>query len=118
MNGLAVHTWWLCVLTSLIVLSAACGGNPANSISQGPVSARVIVTDVQVSDDGEKVEYITVRTEDGKEFSLRLGEDIDPEMWLPPHLLSHVGLGKSLGLKIGVTYISTSGTMIVTELSE
>lgn len=118
MKGMAVPIGWLHVLTILLMLSAACGGNPGNLISQGPVSDRVIVTDVQVSADGERVEYITVRTDDGKELSLRLGVDIDPEMWLPPHLLSHIGLGKSLGLKIGVTYVRTSESIIATELSE
>ena len=115
---LAVPKGWLWVLTILLVVSAACRGELGASISQEPVSARVIVTDVRVSADGERVEYITVRTDDGKELSLRLGEDIDPEMWLPPHLLSHVGLGKSLGLKIGVTYVRTSESIIATELSE
>ena len=62
----------LYVLAMLIMVSAACGVDPGALISRGPVSTRVIVTDVQVSDDGEKVEYITVRTDDGKELSLRL----------------------------------------------
>jgi hypothetical protein len=118
MKRMAAPIGWLHVLTILIMLSAACGGDPRSLISQGPVSASVIITDVQVSADGDKVEVITIRTDEGKEISLRLGEDIDLEMWRPQHMLSHVGLGKSLGLKIGVTYIRTSGTMIVTELSE
>ena len=118
MKGMAVPIGWLHILSILLVLSAACGGEPGAAFSQEPVSDRVIVTGVQVSADGESVEYITVRTDDGKELSLRLGEDIDPEMWLPSHLLSHVGLGKSLGLKIGITYVRTSDSMIATELSE
>lgn len=61
MKDMAVPKGWFWVLSILFVLSTAC------SISQGPVSARVIVTDVQVSADGEKVEFITVRTEDGNE---------------------------------------------------
>jgi len=109
---MAVPKGWLWVLSMLFVLATAC------SISQGPVSVRVIVTDGQVSADGEKVEFITVRTEDGKELSLRMGEDIDPEMWRPRHLLSHVGLGKSLGLKIGVTYVQTSESAVATVLTE
>ena len=117
-KDMAAPKGWLWVLSVLLVLSAACGGDSGSLISQGPVSDRMIVTEVQVSDDGERVEYITVRTDDGEELSMRLGEDIDPEMWMPPHLLSHVGLGKSLGLKIGVTYVRTSESIIATELSE
>ena len=82
------------------------------------MSARVIVTDVQVSADDKMVESITVLTDDGEELTMRLGDEIERTIWGPSHLLSHAGLGKSLGLKIGVTYVRTTEAVIVTQLSE
>ena len=115
------------IISSLI--GTSCGGGaetesapaldtpPASEAAQ-PVSARVIVTDVQLSDDGETVESITVRTEDGSEVPMRLSEDIEPNIWGPPHLLGHVQTGKALGFKIGVTYVQTPDGTVATELSE
>ena len=102
----------------LLVIAAACGGSPETPIPQETVSARVIVTDVQVSADDKRVESITVLTDDGEELTMRLGDEIEPAIWGPSHLLSHAGLGKSLGLKIGVTYVYTTDSMIATQLSE
>ncbi len=102
----------------LLVVLAACGGGSEAAVPQEPVSARVIVTDVQVSADGERVEYITVRMDDNKEITMRLGDNIDPAVWGPPHLLTHAGLGKSLGLKIGVTYVETGESVVAIELTE
>ena len=56
--------------------------------------------------------------DDGEELTVRLGDEIEPEIWDPPHLPSHAGLGKSLGLKIGVTYVRRTDSMIVTQLSD
>lgn len=102
----------------LMVAVAACGGYPQKPISDDPVSARVIVTEVRLSPDQSRVDSITVRTDDGRELSMRLSEDIDPAMWEPLHLQSHQGLGKSLGLKIGVTYLHTPEGIVATALSE
>ena len=66
----------------------------------------------------KRVESITVLMDDGEELTMRLGDEIEPEIWGPPHLLSHAGLGKSLGLKIGVTYVRRTDSVIVTQLSE
>ena len=88
------------------------------SVPQEPVSARVIVTDVQVSADDKRVESITVLTDSGEEITMRLGDEIEPAIWGPSHLLSHADLGKSLGLKIGVTYVHTTDSVIATQLSE
>lgn len=101
-----------------MVAVAACGGYPQEPISDDPVSARVIVTEVRLSPDQSRVDSITVRTDDGRELSMRLSEDIDPAMWEPLHLQSHQGLGKSLGLKIGVTYLHTPEGIVATALSE
>ena len=50
---------------------------------------------------------------------MRLGENIDPAMWEPLDLQSHWGLGETLGLKIGVTYVRMSdGELVATELTE
>jgi len=115
--------WWIgprlayVATPVLLIFLAGCGGSEA-AVPQEPVSATVIVTDVHVSADGERVEYITVRIVDNKELAMRLGDNIDPAIWGPPHLLSHAGLGKSLGLKIGVTYVQTAESVVAIELTE
>ena len=114
---------WLCATSILLVVLAGCGGSET-AVPQEPVSVRVIVTDVQVFTDvqvlpvGERVEYITVRIDDNRELTMRLGDNIDPAVWGAPHLLTHIGLGRSLGLKIGVTYVETSESVVATELTE
>lgn len=117
MSAVAVPSRSLCATSILLVVLAACGGSAA-AVPQEPFSARVIVTDAQVSADGGRVEYITVRIDDNVELMMRLGDNIDPAIWGPSHLLTHAGLGKSLGLKIGVTYIETSESVVVIELTE
>ncbi len=109
----------LWAVPTVLVLVVACGGSSETPTSREPVSARVIVTDVQISaDDDNRVESITVVTDDGEELTMRLGEGIEPAMWSPPHLLTHVGLGETLGIKIGVTYVRTTDSLIATQLSE
>ena len=108
----------ICLIPVLMVVVAACGGNPQEPISDEPVSARVIVTEVRLSPDQNRVDSITVRTDDGRELFMHLSDDIDPAMWEPLHLQSHQGLGKSLGLKIGVTYMQTPEGLVATALSE
>ena len=49
---------------------------------------------------------------------MRLGDAIDPEIWGPPHILTHAGLGKEFGFKFGVTYIETPESLVVIELAE
>ncbi len=102
----------------MLIAGAACGGSSETTVSDEPVSARVIVTDVQVSADDERVEYITVLTDDGEEITMKLGEEIEPAAWGPSHLLSHAALGKTLGLKIEVTYVRTDESVTATQLSE
>ena len=102
----------ICSILFLMGLLVACGGS-----TQEPVSARVIVTNVEVSIDGDRVESITVRTDAGRELPMRLSDGIDPAAWAPAHLQGHQGLGE-LGVKIGVTYIQTSEGIIVTDLFE
>ncbi len=102
-----------------MVVVAACGGNSQEVVADEPVAVRVPVKEVQVSPDGGRVESITIRTDDGEDLYLRLGENLDPAMWEPLHLQSHQGLGESLGLKIGVTYVRMSdGGLVATELTE
>ena len=108
----------LCLVPVLIVVVAACGGSSQDSVADEPTTARVIVTEVQVSPDGGRVESITIRTDDGNVLHLRLSENIDPTMWEPLHLQSHQGLGESLGLKIGVTYMQTPQGIVATALYE
>ena len=117
-RGVAIRAPLLCMIPILLVVLAACGRGSEAAVPREPVSARVIVTDVQVSADGERVESITVRTDDDKEIAMGLGDKIDPAIWGRLHLLSHAGLGKSLGLKIGVTYVETSESVVAIELTE
>ena len=108
----------LWVTPILLVIVAACGDSTDTPMPQESVSARVIVTDVQVSADGKRVESITVLTEDGEELKMRMGDEIEPAIWGPSHLLSHADLGNSLGLKIGVTYVYKPESVVATQLSE
>lgn len=94
----------------LLVVSAACGGT-----SQGLVSARVIVTAVVVSQDGQRAQSIDIRTADGEELTLELSDEIDSAAWSPEHLQGHVGAGQ-LGIQIGVKY--RSDDMVAIELFE
>ena len=52
----------------MLHIAPGCGGGSDALSSTGPVTARVIVTDVQVSADDTRVESITVVTEDGEEL--------------------------------------------------
>ena len=107
------------VVPVMLHIAAGCGGGSDSPTPAGPVTARVIVTAVHISaDDDNRVASITVITDDGEELTIRLGEEIEPAMWGPPHLLSHAALGESLGLKIGVTYIHTTDSLIATQLLE
>lgn len=108
----------LWVAPILLIIGAACGGSSDTIVYDELVSARVIVTDVQVSADENRVEFITVRTDNGEEITMRLGEDIEPAAWDQNHLLTHAGLGEALGIKIGVTYIRTRESVVATQLSE
>ncbi len=110
----------LLIRAAPIMLAAvvACGGGSGAAVFDVPVPARVIVTSVQVSADDELVEYITVLMDNGEEITMKLGEEIDPAAWDPGHLLAHAGLGESLGLKIGVTYIRTAELVVAIQLSE
>ena len=103
----------LIVFLALISVAGGCGGG-----SEGPVSGRVIVENIKVSLDGNLVESIMVRTEDGKELTLRLSEEIDPSVWSPQHLQGHVQGGKRLGLTIGVQYLETDEDRVATGLFE
>ena len=82
--------------------------------SAGPVSMRVLIVDVGVSDDGETVGSMTLRTQEGEEFRLRLSDDIDPLVWNPRHLQGH----QQTRTRIGVTYVETAEGKVVTELTE
>ncbi len=108
----------ICLIPVLMMAVAACGGSSQDVVADEPTFARVIVTGVQVSADGDRVESITIRTDEGKDLQMRLGENIDPATWEPLHLQSHQGLGESLGLKIGVTYMQTPEGIVATALFE
>jgi len=117
MKANAVTLKKICAATVLLVVLAGCGGS-SGAADQGPVTVTVVVTDAQVSADGQRVESITVLLDEGKERTMRLGDAIDPEIWGPPHILTHAGLGKEFGFKIGVTYIETPESLVVIELAE
>ena len=92
-------------------------GNGDNG-SEGPISVRAIVTALELSNDGLKVETITIRTEEGDVLSLRISDEIDPTVWSPVHLEGHIQLGQGLGFTIGVRYQESSDQKVAVELSE
>ncbi len=118
MNMVLRRTFIFGAASILLVIAAGCGGGSESAIPAGPISARVIVTNVQISADDQRVESITVLKDDGEEITMILGEAIDPEAWDPGHLLTHAGLGETLGFKIGVTYVRTGDSVVATQLSE
>ena len=105
-------------LAVLGMAAAACGGAEPTvaetPTSAGPVSIRVLIVDVDVSDDGEAVGSMTLRTLEGEEFRLRLSDDIDSLLWSPRHLQGH----QQTQTQIGVTYVETAEGKVVTGLSE
>ena len=106
------------IVGTATVAAAACGGGEPTvaetPTAAGPVSVRVLIVDVNVSDDGETVRSITLRTQEGEEFRLRLSDDIDPLVWNPRHLQGH----QQTRTQIGVTYLQTAEGKVVTELTE
>ena len=103
----------------LVVFAVACGSSaPQEPESNEPVSARVVVKAIKVSAEGDRVESITVVTDNGKELTLILDDAIDPAMWGPRHLQGHIEAGKTLGFKVGIKYIRTRDGNVVTELAE
>lgn len=100
-----------------MVLVVACGGSPQQPISDEPVSARGIVTEVQLLPGADRADSITVRTDDGQELFMLSSANIDPGMWDPIHLQGHQKLGE-LGVQIGVTYTRTPEGIVATALSE
>jgi hypothetical protein len=92
---------------------AACTGDPI-----GPVDVRGVVTEVQVSEDGQRVVSIVLQTESGDDLALVLGDLIDPAIWDAKHLDGHLRLGETLGFTIGVTYTEEEGERVVIELIE
>lgn len=86
MIGIAAPRRRFCATSTLLVILAACGGSSEAAVPEGPVSARMLLMDVEVSADGDRVEYVTVRTDDEKELAMRLGDNIDPAAWGPSHL--------------------------------
>ena len=102
-----------------LVLLTSCGnrGNGGNA-SEGPISVRAIVTAIGLSNDGLKVETITIRTDEGDVLSLRVSDEIDPTVWSPVHLEGHIQLGQGLGFTIGVLYQGGSDQKVAVELSE
>ena len=100
----------------ILVLLTSCGNGGIRS--EGPISVRAIVTALELSNDGLKVETITIRTDEGDVLSLRISDEIDPTVWSPVHLEGHIQLGQGLGFTIGVQYQDSSDQKVAVELSE
>ena len=105
------------VVGLVVAVAAACGGGPPLDLST-PVTARVLVTGVELAPDGGRVDWISVRTESGDTYRLRIGPDIESSDWDPKHLQGHQGLGESLGFTIGVTFVEAEGVLTALELVE
>ena len=108
----------LLLTTILAILPAGCGSSSQEPVSDEPSFARVIVTKLQLSTDGGKVDSITVRTDEGENFSVTLGGNIDPAAWSPRHLEGHIQLGEAIGATIGIKYIQTTNGEVAIELTE
>ena len=54
---------------------------------------------VEISGDGETVSSITVRTQEGQESRLRLGDEIDPLVWSQRHFQGHQQKRTQIGVK-------------------
>ena len=105
-------------LVALVLLTSCGNGGNGGNGSEGPVSVRAIVTAIELSEDGLKVETITIRIDEEDELSLRISDEIDPTVWSPVHLQGHVQLGQGLGFTIGVRYQDSSDQKVAVELSE
>ena len=117
-RSIRIKSFLLCVVLVVVVALVACSRSSAQlPVSDEPVFAKVIVTDVVLSEDESQVESITVRIDDGDEVQMRMDDDIDLTLWGPRHLLGHVQAG-TLGITIGVTYVVTSEGVIAIEFSE
>ena len=90
-------------LVIFLAITLLAGGRGLRS--EGP--GRVIVEEIKVSPDGQRVESIMVQADDGKELSLRPSEVFDPAVWSPQHLQGHVQGAKNLVLTIGIDYMET-----------
>ena len=108
----------LILIAILAILPAGCGSSSQEPLSDGPSVARVVVTKLQLSPDGGKVESITVRTDESENFSLMLSENIDLDTWSPRHLEGHIQLGGTIGATIGVKYIQATDGKVAFELTE
>ena len=89
----------ICLITGLMmVVLAACGGSTQDGVTDEPTTARVLVTEVQVSSAGDRIESITIRTDEGKDLHMRLGgtqnggRPLGLPFWLAalPPLLPHL----------------------------
>lgn len=98
--------------------AAACGGTGLPTDLSSPVTARVLVTGVALDANGNRVDWISVRTESGDTFRLKIGPAIEPSDWDPKHLQGHQGLGESLGFTIGVTFAEGEDSLTALELAE
>jgi hypothetical protein len=107
---------WISV-ASVAFLIVACQQSDEGPAFDVPITESVIVKSVDVSEDGDRVEAISISNDAGDQFTVSLSQDIDPQLWGPRHLLGHVESGK---LKIGikVTYIRTEDGFHATALSE
>ena len=106
-------------LWTLVVVAEACGRSASQETeSDEPISTKVVVKAIKVTSEGDQVESITVLIDDWNEVTMPLADGIDPAMWGPRHLQSHIQLGKTLGFKIGIKYIQTPDGGVVIELIE
>ena len=105
--------------TLVFTVVAACGSGAGPPLDLStPVAARVVVTGVELTPDGVRVDWISVRTESGDTYRLKIGSNIEPSDWDPKHLQSHQSLGESLGFTIGVTFAEGEAGLTALELVE
>ncbi len=107
--------WLAVVLLIAPIVTIGCGRTAEEESAKAqPVSVRATITAIRPAADGTSVASLTITTQGGNVFEVRIGDQIDPNIWGLPHFQGH----KRLGGPIGVTYQQTSQGMVVVEFFE
>ena len=103
------------VLLLIPIVTIGCGRTAEDERADAhTVSVRATITAIRPAADGTSVASLTITTQEGNVFEVRLGDQIDSKIWGLPHFQGH----KRLGGPIGFTYQQTSQGRVVVELSE
>ena len=85
----------ICVLAMasvILMFWSGCGGSSQEPRSDEPFFSRMVVTEMRLSADGDRVETVNVPTDGGEDLSLSLSQDIDSIAWSAKHISGHIRL--------------------------